>query len=283
MLDNDALRNELSELKYKINSHKITIVKQAKKIIELNKIIFDLKVKNEIDPFEDEKESLFFSVFCHEINQSLSAIINYSKACLFMIKNRINDEAIGYELMDPVEQISVQAEHAGNVIHNMKYFINGGEISVEKSDINALIKKTLLILNDELMKIKLNATLILVEDLPHVRVNPVYIMQVILNLARNSLEALQRAPDNRPELLIKTRILKDCIAIDVIDNGPGISSELENKIHTLSCTTKSSGGGLGLGLCRVLIEAHGGQLSIQKHQPQGSCFTFTLPLDHARE
>ena len=217
------------------------------------------------------------SAFAHEINQPLTAIIAYSRGCLFTIQNRLDDKTICSKLSSPLEHIANQAEHAGKIIHSMKNFMRNGHFFVEETDINMLIKESLTILNYELLDIKLKITLNFMDYLPKVMLNKIHIIQIILNLARNSIEALQSISEPEPELIIETRMLKDHIAVHVIDNGPGIPAELQDKILTTYFTTKSQGTGIGLGVCRSLIEAHGGELSLQKHPKKGAWFTFTLP------
>ncbi|MDP3706266.1 MAG: ATP-binding protein [Legionellaceae bacterium] len=105
----------------------------------------------------------------------------------------------------------------------------------------------------------------------------IQIMQII-NLARNSIEALQITPDIKPELIIKTQKRNDHMVIHVIDNGPGISVEFEDQIFQSYFTTKPKGTGIGLRVCKSLVEAHGGKINIQKHPKTGAWFTFTLPI-----
>lgn len=218
------------------------------------------------------------SALAHEINQPLTAIIAYSRTCLFIINNKSDQNKTDNELLAPLEKIALQAEHAGEIIHSIKNFMREGSAPPEKTDINCLIKDTLSILNYELHAIKLKITLNLMDDLPQIMTNKTHIMQVILNLAQNSLEALQTAGQENPELLIETCKSKHYIHIHVRDNGPGIADECKDKILNTYFTTKPQGTGLGLGICKTLIEEHAGQLKIQEHEGRGAWFIFTLPI-----
>ena len=156
--------------------------------------------------------------------------------------------------------------------------MRNGRFTVEETDINMLIKESLTILNYELLDIKLKITLNFTDYLPKIMINKIHIIQVILNLARNSIEALQSISAIDPELIIETRNVNNYIVVHIIDNGPGIHDEFQDTILKTYFTTKPQGTGIGLGVCRSLIEAHGGELSINKHSKKGAWFTFTLPI-----
>jgi two-component system sensor kinase FixL len=218
------------------------------------------------------------SALAHEVSQPLTAINAYSRSCLFLIKNKLSCTSLDRSLLEPLEKIAVQAELAGEIINNMKDFRNERSISVQETDINLLIKDTIALLHYELLDFKLKINLNLRENLPKIMTNKIHIMQVILNLARNSIEALQSSEEAEPELTIETEQSDQKILIHVRDNGPGIPNEYKNKILTTYFTTKHKGTGIGLGICRTLIEEHGGQLTVQQQEKQGAWFIFTLPI-----
>ena len=220
------------------------------------------------------------SAFAHEINQPLTALIAYSRSCLYIINDKSNDKTTCQSLLLPLEQMALQAEHAGSIIHNMKNIMQDGNFPVETTNINTLIQETLSILKYELQDVKFKISLDLMENPPEIMTNRIHIMQIILNLARNSMEAMRSVSEAKPELLIETRELNGHIAVHVIDNGPGIPVEFKDSILNTYFTTKAQGTGIGLGVCRSLIEAHGGKLSVHQHTKKGAWFTFTLPLSY---
>jgi len=118
----------------------------------------------------------------------------------------------------------------------------------------------------------------LMDKLPKLMTNKIHIMQVILNLVRNSIEALESVQESDPKIIIETNHWEDFIQVHIKDNGPGIPKEFKNLILNTYFTTKHKGTGIGLGICRTLIEEHGGKLSIQQHEERGAWFTFTLPI-----
>jgi signal transduction histidine kinase len=136
-------------------------------------------------------------------------------------------------------------------------------------------------LNYEIPNFNLNISFKLENNLPLIMVNKIHIMQVILNLARNSIEALQHAAIAKPKLMIHTSALENVVVVDVIDNGPGIPFEYMDKILTSHFTTKPLGTGLGLAICLNILEAHGGSLVVERKRKNGACFTFKLPYNKA--
>ena len=223
------------------------------------------------------------SAIAHEINQPLTAIIAYSRSCLFIINKKWGDKEIHATLNHPLEQIALQGEHAGSIIHSIKNLMRKGNFYTEETNINALIKETTSILSYAMLDFKLKISLNLIDTLPLVVANKTHIMQVISNLVQNSVEALQTASVVNPELLIETSKTDDYIHVHVRDNGPGILSKYKNKILNTYFTTKARGTGLGLGICRTLIEEHGGKLIIKEHQEKGAWFIFTLPINRNAE
>lgn len=213
----------------------------------------------------------------HEINQPLTAILTYSRAILHIMNKKENKNTVEKHLLLPLEKIAAQAELAGEIIHNMKSFTSKEKMEVEETDINQVIRDTLSIFQYELFDFKLTINLNLIENLPLIMTNKTHMMQVILNLARNSFEAFQRSSETNPTLTIETNQSQDFIYVHIRDNGPGIPDEFRNKVLGTYFTTKPKGTGIGLGICLTLIEKHGGTLYVQQ-QEKGAWFTFTLPI-----
>ena len=221
------------------------------------------------------------SALVHEINQPLTAITAYSNTCLYLMNNQDSTAQINPQLLKSMEKISTQAIMAGEIIHNIKNIMRERIFHFEETNINQLIEDTLSILYYEVINFKLNIKLNLMDNLPPVMTNKTHIMQIILNLARNSIEALQSSGEKKPELIIETHLDKDNIYVDIKDNGPGIPKEFRNLILNTNFTTKRKGTGIGLEICRTLIEEHGGKLSVQQPETKGAWFTFNLPINLA--
>ncbi|QRN03034.1 hypothetical protein GH742_03680 [Legionella sp. MW5194] len=255
------------------------------KVIRKNEIILKIKdlSQTKLKDYQDGKQRAeiervsrsnimgeLTSALAHEINQPLTAIRAYTRSCL----KKIRDSTIEHPLEFPLKQIERQAEHAGEVIHKMRNF-NEGTLYLEQANINYLIRKTIGFLYHDLARLKFNFNFF--TNIPSTMVDRVKIMQVILNLGRNSIEALSGAAVENPEIKLSTQLSNDHIVVYFQDNGPGIPAEIQDKILHSYFTTKPQGTGLGLSICRTIIMAHGGVLSVHK-VAQGACFVFTLPV-----
>ncbi|MCE0722897.1 PAS domain-containing sensor histidine kinase [Legionella resiliens] len=217
------------------------------------------------------------SALAHEINQPLTAIFLYSQTCLLQIKAHVEKNKLDPGPLVLLNKIISQAKHASEVMSRMKSFIYQDVHFPEKANINLLIQDTMIFLDYELTHSKLKINLILEEELPQLDIDRIQIMQIIINLIRNSIEAMQENINQVPELTIQTKNKDECIEIHFHDNGPGIIPEHKDKILHSYFTTKAQGTGLGLTICRNLIEAHGGKLYVQNHDGTGAWFICTLP------
>lgn len=218
------------------------------------------------------------SALAHEINQPLSTIVTYSQTCLLLIKQKSTNEILP-KLIEALEKISMQAELAGEIIHNMRTLRHKDHLYKEKGSINEVIQDAISLLQYELLNFKLDIVLNLQEDLPLININKIHIMQVLLNLARNSIEAFKSSNITCPQLSIETNFHSEEIIVHIRDNGPGIPAEYLNKILNSYFTTKPHGTGIGLGICKTLIEQHGGKLNVHSNMAYGAWFSFTLPIN----
>jgi signal transduction histidine kinase len=116
------------------------------------------------------------------------------------------------------------------------------------------------------------------ESLPDVVVDPIHIQQVILNLVRNSMEAIEQSTNDEHRISITTRMHKPGgIEVSITDTGPGLDAAIADKIFNTFATTKPEGMGVGLSICKSIIEAHGGELAIRQDPGSGATFSFVLP------
>ena len=212
----------------------------------------ELAINNDYGLIKD-----LFMALAHEISQPLAILSTYSSACLLLLKEPGNCKSLPDKLTPMLEFITVQAEFTGKVVHNMKSFVNIDDLVVEETDINVLIRETLMMLSYELMT-----------------VNP----RIILNLIRNSMQSLQISPEMNPEIEITTYQQDEQVVVHIADNGSGIARKYENKIFDIHFSTKAQGLGMGLGICRVLIEMLDGDIQICNHKDKGACFMFQLPI-----
>jgi PAS domain S-box-containing protein len=218
------------------------------------------------------------SGIAHEINQPLHAISTYTQASLSLIKTEHPNLLQLTEILFKTQQ---QALRAGRIIHNMRAFLKPHAKRRSTFDINALIHNAVDLCIAELKQNSIKLTFELENNLPPVYVDQIQIEQVIINLIRNSIAALQNLPvEQRRQLTIHSQLtLNNDIQVSVKDNGSGLNEEQQHKILTPFYTTKTNGMGMGLSISRSLIEAHDGTLDFNSTLGKGTIFYFTLPID----
>ena len=218
------------------------------------------------------------SGIAHEVNQPLSAVVNYTEVCLRLLQN----ENLDIEKISGVmKKANQQALKAGQIIHSMREFVKPRKIHRSTADINELIYDAIGIFESDFKQNLIAMRFELTKSLPNVFIDRVQIEQVILNLIRNSIEALKDLPQfTQRQLSIETS-LNDLkyIVVRVKDNGPGLTSIQQEKILTPFFTTKSSGMGMGLSISRSLVEAHHGTLHFNSKEDKGTTFYFTIPTE----
>lgn len=146
-------------------------------------------------------------------------------------------------------------------------------------EINTVITDALSILHHKLLDFKCHITLDLSNEIPKIYASKTHIMQIVLNLIRNSMDALKSAAEVKPELHISTKKSDGFIVTTINDNGPGVPIELQHKILHTFFTTKNRGTGIGLAICQTILEAHGGELRFLVKKTKGASLQFTLPIN----
>jgi len=216
------------------------------------------------------------SGIAHEVNQPLCAISSYTQVSLNLINSENPDLVKLNEILRKNKQ---QALRAGQIIHRMREFVKPQSKHRSTADINTLIHDAVDLCNVKLKHNDIKLTYNLENNLPPVFVDHIQIEQVIINLIRNSIDALQSLPAKQHRhLSIRSRLnLNKDIQVGVKDNGPGLDEEQQQKIFTPFYTTKADGMGMGLSISRSLIEAHEGTLHFNSQPGKGSSFYFTLP------
>ena len=161
----------------------------------------------------------------------------------------------------------------------MRLLAKNDEPQQEPLDINGLIDEVMVLVQRELATRQVRWRTELAPALPIVLADRVQLQQVLINLVMNGVEAMQEIPDRPHELIIRSYQDKaGQVAVDVVDSGMGFSAESADKLFNAFFTTKSGGMGMGLSICRSIIEAHGGRLSAANNAGPGAKFQFTLPL-----
>lgn len=217
------------------------------------------------------------AALAHEITQPLGAIENYALAARRRATGPAPDLAKVVELL---ERIVAQSARAGDVVTRLRGMVKRHELQAGEIDLERIAAGCIELLRGECEQRGLGIELQRQGALPPLVADEVHVQQVLLNLLRNAMEAMDGAPPGAPRN-ITVRIAQDppgWVSVQVTDHGPGIAeSELEQVFEAFH-STKPLGLGVGLAICRRLIEAHGGTLRAAQHPGGGACFTFTLPL-----
>jgi two-component system sensor kinase FixL len=212
------------------------------------------------------------STMAHELNQPLTAVTNYLEAGRHLLST---GTVPAERIADLMEKAVAQAQRAGEVIRQLRQFVSKGETERHTQNLNQLVEEALALGLVGARQLGVRVLLELDHDLPRVLVDPVQIQQVILNLVRNAIEAMETVEHR--ELKVATRVTGDEIEATVADTGPGIAPELADRLFQPFVTTKKTGMGLGLSICREIIEAHHGHLTATPREGGGTLFRLTLP------
>jgi two-component system sensor kinase FixL len=214
------------------------------------------------------------SALAHELNQPLAAIANYMKGSRRLLENR-QDQGLS-PLRDAMDKAADQALRAGDIIRRLRDFVSRGESERRVEDVKKLIEEAsalaLVGAKDKGVRVRFAFA----PRLNYVLADKVQVQQVLLNLVRNAIDAMETAPTR--ELVVATSPAPDnMLEISVSDTGGGIALEIADQLFQPFVTTKSQGMGVGLSISRTIIESHGGSITQRPNPGGGTIFTFTLP------
>jgi len=216
------------------------------------------------------------SSLSHDISQPLCTILFYARGCVRRIRSGTADPTA---LLDVMEKVAAQAEAAGRIVRRLREFVSKRAPHLSTVDINELIRQSLSLVQSEISEGGITLRLRAAEPLPPVRADRVQIEQVILNLVRNGIEALQAVEAGQRELTIATSSSAGgTITVAVHDTGAGLSAEVAERVFDSFFSTKPDGMGMGLSISRSIIEAHGGRLWVVPNAERGATFQFRLPV-----
>lgn len=220
------------------------------------------------------------AALAHELGQPLAATLNYLHGCQL----RLGDGEFDPTLFESaISQAIYHAEQAGGIVRHVRQFVRKHEPESLQVDINELIQEMLSFLEFERRQSKCVLNLDLAESLPAVWVDPLEIKQVLMNLLKNALEAMSEVEPGQRIIDIATASRGGIIEVTVSDRGPGVSKTKLTQIFNPFYSSKSNGIGLGLAVCRSIVESHGGRLTVQRNVHGGASFTFGLPIKNPDE
>jgi two-component system sensor kinase FixL len=216
------------------------------------------------------------SALAHELNQPLAAIVNYVQATRRFLQ--ADNFSISPKVADAMDKAVAQAARAGEIIRHLRSFIRKGEAEHRLEDLNKVVEEATALGLVGAKESGIAVRWALHPDPLSVIVDKVQIQQVVFNLVRNSVEAMSDHPLPR-DLMVTTGLADATTAeVSVSDTGPGLAPSVQAQLFQPFITTKEKGMGLGLSICRSIIDAHGGRLLATPNPQRGVTFRFTLPL-----
>jgi PAS domain S-box-containing protein len=212
----------------------------------------------------------------HEVNQPLAAVVANAEACLRWLDRETPDlDAVRRS----VEWVIDDGNRASEVIRRVRSLANKAEIEKVPLDVNDLVSEVISLMQRELISHQVTLRTEFAPALPMILGDRVQLQQVIINLEMNGIEAMLSVADRPRELVIRSHQDEmQQVLLSVTDCGVGISAENADRLFNAFFTTKSSGMGMGLSICRSIMEAHGGRLWATANLPHGTIFQFTLPV-----
>lgn len=209
----------------------------------------------------------------HELNQPLTALCLYAAAA--------RDAGASFDspqLREYLRYIDEQALRAGEIIRRMRAFASRRPSQREPADLNQLLLEVVAILQNDLRQSRVQTELRLADQLPAISVDRIQIQQVAVNIIRNAIEAMLQLGGEARRLTIRSEVEKRVIRVSISDTGAGLSPSIVDTLFAPFQSTKPTGLGLGLAICRTLIEAHGGSIGVVSGPSPGATFYFELPL-----
>ncbi len=213
----------------------------------------------------------------HELNHPLGAIANYAEAC-DVILGRADQVPDHTKLWSFIVQIRQASLRAGQIVRRMRNFVQPNASAVAEIDLRTLIDEITALCRPEIDRQQVS---LIAEPNPRktvVLVDAIQIQQVLVNLVQNALQSMRETPADQRRLLIRTNVVADLVQIDMADSGPGFQAADPDIIFEPFHTSKPDGLGMGLSICRSIVENHHGTIWAKNLTPEGAVVSFTLPL-----
>jgi C4-dicarboxylate-specific signal transduction histidine kinase len=214
------------------------------------------------------------SAIAHELNQPLAAIATYNNASLRLLQQGIADPA---ELQGAMLKCRDQARRAGAIIQSLRDTLRQPRPATLALDLNDVASSARELAEPEALELGVSLRLSLAPGLPPVRADRVLAEQVALNLVRNAIEAVQGMAPERRSIVIRTHAEPHGVRLTVEDSGPGVAEAIAGRLFDAFVTTKPGGLGLGLSICRSVVESMGGAIGHEQGAAQGARFWFSFP------
>jgi PAS domain S-box-containing protein len=225
------------------------------------------------------------SSVAHELNQPLTAINNYCNGMVTRIQgNNISTE----DLLGALEKTARQAQRAGQIIQRIRSFVKRSEPNRSLADVATMVSNALELAEIELRRHNVRLTHYIAARLPPILVDPILIEQVLINLMKNAAESIEQAKRPSSRRSVELRVVpkqieeQSVIEFSILDSGQGLSAEVSTRLYEAFYSTKAEGMGIGLKLCRSIVESHQGRMRAENiynaEEIVGCRFTFWLPV-----
>ncbi len=218
------------------------------------------------------------STIAHELNQPLSAIASYTTGCLNLLEG---GELARGELKEALRKSAQQTQRAGRIIRRVHDFVRKSEPTRTPVRMNAVIEEAVGFAEAEARKRRVRIQARLSDENPELQADPLLLQQVVLNLLRNAMDAMAVTPPADREIRVASEAGPAHVTVSISDRGCGISPEIRAQLFEPFFTTKAEGMGMGLNICRSIMELHRGRVWAEPNPGGGTVFSFSLPVDAA--
>ncbi len=210
----------------------------------------------------------------HEVSQPIAAAVTNAHAALRWLGGHPPDLE---EIRQSLDAIIKDGNRAGDVIGRIRALVKKAPLRHDQLDINEAIVEVIEVTRSELLRNGVSLQTELAKGLPLIRGDRIQLQQIVLNLFMNAVEAMSDASEGSRDLQITTADDSNGVLVEVRDSGPGLNAESLERLFDPFYTTKPSGMGMGLSICRSIVEVHGGRIWATANVPQGASFHFSLP------
>jgi signal transduction histidine kinase len=220
------------------------------------------------------------STLAHELNQPMTATRAYVRTAQRMLTDSPADEESRIKALDAIANAVSQVDLAGGIVRNLRDLVRRRSVIREPVDLVELAQQSLALVRSQARFEQIRVAINPGPNVPSVLAERIRIQQVLMNLLRNAIDAVHAAPPDRRTIEVGIRSIPEqgLVELSVCDRGPGVPPEIQADLFAAFATTKPEGLGLGLSICRSIVQAHGGRLWLESTGPGGSDFRFTLPV-----
>lgn len=213
----------------------------------------------------------------HELNQPLTAIMNYAEGGVLRLRQEFKGHS---DFLCVLREIAALATQAANILRSVRNFVRKQQERWQSVDANAVVEAALSLIADQIRNNRIRLNVVLAPDLPRVRGRYIQLEQVVLNLILNAIEATAGVTDRQRAIDIQTAVNPASeVEVRVLDNGVGLAPEITHQVFEPFFTTKVRGLGMGLPICRTIVEVHHGRIWSSPAEDHGTCFGIAIPAE----